>query len=465
MSLDADVHAVADVLDGGREVTIISHIDADGIASEAILREALSRAEVPSRSVFLRQLEPLMIHLIPRDGSIKLFSDLGAGQQQLLEEHRFGEDEVVIIDHHIGQPGSLSYLQANGIVYGHVKMSAAGIAYLVAKDIDGRNCDLAKLAVIGNVGDMMAREDGKLVGPAGKIVEDGVAHGNIERRPHDLNIFGISTRPLHICLSYCDDPFIPGVSNNPQGALRFLSRLGIRMKNERKQWLVWDDLSLEERRTVTSALVQQLIASRGQVDRLLSESYLFPGERERTPLRNAQEFATFLNACGRWARPEVGSEICRGDRGVSYREAEHLLTNHRAVIRGLLTHILDHGVTELSRLQHIHVHSLYPDTVVGIGAGMALSKLNWKKPIMIMCSLPEDPCLTKVSMRATEQVAKAGIDLQLALSIAAAAVGGAGGGHQIAAGAFIPAEAEPRFIAHVNRLLEEQHDKACPGNC
>ncbi len=87
-------------------------------------------------------------------------------------------------------------------------MSAAGIAYLVAKALDSTNIDLAKLAVIGNVGgDMMARENCGLVGPAREIVQDGVEYGNIlVRGGRDLNCYGTSTRPLHVCLGYCDDP-------------------------------------------------------------------------------------------------------------------------------------------------------------------------------------------------------------------------------------------------------------------
>ena len=70
-----------------------------------------------------------------------------------------------------------------------------------------------------------------------------------------------------------------------------------------------------------------------------------------------------------------------------------MLTNHRTVIRELLQFILDSGVTELSHLQYIHVGNRYPDTIVGIGAGMALSKLNREKPILIMVEQPEDPSL------------------------------------------------------------------------
>jgi RecJ-like exonuclease len=281
----------------------------------------------------------------------------------------------------------------------------------------------------------------------------------MEIRKRDLNCYGISTRPLHVCLSYNDDPFLPGLSNNPGGALRFLQKLGIPLQDTLHRWLVWEEIPYEDRRVISSALAQQLLANGGTISRLFCESYIFPYERERTPLRNAQEYATLLNACGRWSRPQVGGNICRGDRGVAYREAEHMLTNHRAIIRELLQFILDSGVTELSHLQYIHVGNRYPDTIVGIGAGMALSKLNREKPILIMVEQPEDPSLTKVSLRTTEQMLSRGVDLQAAATKASAQFGGAGGGHRIAAGAFIPREAEQEFIQYVNELLAGQCTK------
>jgi RecJ-like exonuclease len=464
MGLCDDVRAAADLISDAREVTIVSHIDADGIACEAILRQAVSRAEIPVASVFLRQLEPLMIHLIPRDRTLKLFTDLGAGQQNLLSEHGFTDDEVLIIDHHVSQPCERDYRQVNCLPYGHTKMSAAGVTYLVAKALDNANTDLAQLAVVGNVGDMMAREACGLVGPARKIAEEGERHGCIEVRRKDLNCYGTSTRPVHLCLAYNDDPFIPGISNNPEKAKQLLTRLGIPLRSPDGRWLVWEELDREQKRTVISALAQQLIAHGEPIDRLFAETYGFPHEPARTPLRNAQEYATLLNACGRWTRPNVGSAICCGDRGTMYREAEHMLNNHRAILRELLQFILDTGVNEIEYLQHVHVGNRYPDTIVGIGAGMALPKLNMEKPILIMCELPEDPALTKASMRTIDRVVQRGIDLQQAMVDAAVLCGGAGGGHRIAAGAFIPKSAEQEFIGHVNRRLGEQYAQARAGN-
>ncbi len=197
-----DVKAAAEQIAAAPEITIISHIDADGISCEAILSQAVSRLEIPVRSVFVRQLEPLTMPQVPSDASLKVFSDLGAGQQNLMHERGFSEREILIIDHHVSQPCERTYMQVNCLPYGHTRMSAAGVSYLVAKELDGSNTDLAGLAVIGNVGDMMAREKCGLVGPARDIiVEDGARHGSVEVRKKDLNCYGTATRPLHLSLA------------------------------------------------------------------------------------------------------------------------------------------------------------------------------------------------------------------------------------------------------------------------
>jgi single-stranded-DNA-specific exonuclease len=464
MDLRADAAAAADLLADADEVTIVSHIDADGICSEAILSLALGREGIPVRPVFVRQLEPMTMGAVPKDRSFKLFTDLGSGQQNLLVKHGLPEDKVLILDHHVGQPvEGHTYREVNALAYGHGKLSASGIAYLVARELGKENGDIARLAVIGNVGDMMARTDLGLIGPAREIAEDGVRHGTVEVVKKDLNCFGISTRPVHLCLAYSDDPFIPGITGNPNGALQFLQRLGVSLRDPPGRWIAWEEVPIGEKRRVISALAQQLISHGRAPDRLLAEAYLFPLEKVK-PLRNASEFATVLNACGRWAKPTVGSLICRGDRGLHYREAERLLTHHRGMIRDLLQFILEKGVTELSHLQHIHVGDRFPDTIIGIGAGMALPKLNRGKPILIMAEMMEDPLVTKVSMRTNEEMVQRGTDLQQALVEAAAEVGGSGGGHRIAAGAYVPKELEERFIHCVNRRLEGQDARAGQGH-
>jgi RecJ-like exonuclease len=63
---------------------------------------------------------------------------------------------------------------------------------------------------------------------------------------------------------------------------------------------------------------------------------------------------------------------------------------------------------------------------------------------------------TKVSARGTGTLVRKGLDLSRVMGEASAAVGGKGGGHDVAAGATIPAGREGEFVAAADRLVGEQ---------
>lgn len=463
MGFIEDISTAADIIRKADAVTLVSHIDADGITAEAIAARSIARLGIPVTPVFVRQLEPLTMRHVPDDDTLKVFTDLGAGQQNLMEEAGLHAGNVLILDHHINHPapGGTDYPQVNSQFYGpeYAKCSAAGVAYMVARKLSPDNADLAELAVVGNIGDMMARETCGLTGIARWIAGDGVESGRI-RITKGLNCYGLSTRPLHLCLANSDDPQLPGISGDPKAAADLLLRLGIYHKASDQR--VWEDLSTEEAQLLTSVVAEQMIANGESTERLIAELYFFPQEAALSPLRNASEYATMLNACGRWAKPKIGEAVCFGDRGQQYREAEHMLRHHRSIIRELCEYILDTGVADAGSIQWIHTGSTYPDTIVGIGAGMALSKLDTAKPIMVLCNVSDEPDLVKISMRTYEKVLRRGVDLQAALVTAAAEFSGAGGGHNIAAGAYIPKGCEDDFIRRVNELIAGQFAAGAP---
>jgi len=81
---------------------------------------------------------------------------------------------------------------------------------------------------------------------------------------------------------------------------------------------------------------------------------------------------------------------------------------------------------------------------VGIVAGMSSSFVtNRQLPII---AFADSNGGVKVSSRGNQDLLRKGLNLGSAISEAAKAVGGAGGGHDIAAGAFIPREAMSEFL-------------------
>jgi RecJ-like exonuclease len=62
----------------------------------------------------------------------------------------------------------------------------------------------------------------------------------------------------------------------------------------------------------------------------------------------------------------------------------------------------------------------------------------------------------KVSARGTGLLVRRGLDLSVVMRDASRAVGGDGGGHDVAAGATIPAEARDAFLERANALVGDQ---------
>jgi len=463
-----------------RKITLISHIDADGISSMSIMVKTLQREKIKFKGLFLRQLDDLTIKKIPKDDSLKFFLDMGSGQQELLRNHRFDKEDILIIDHHVPRnitnqrfvSDELSkiedfcmskseilstsicnnyYDQFNSYVFNEHKISASGLCYLVSRSIND-NYDLSKLAVVGAVGDMMANETNRLEGIMREILNDGIKEGIIEVT-NDFSIYGISTRPIHTLLAYSNDPFIDGLSDNTTECLNFLEGLQIPIK-DKDDWRVWEDLTNDEKTKIRSTISSMI--STDNMNRLLGEEYIFKDEKKRTPLRNAKEFSTLLNACGRWVKPKIGMYVCLGDRGRYYEDALLMLKNHKKVIRDLYNHILGKGVVELDSIQYIDVKDYFPDTIIGIGAGMVLSKVNREKPIIIIGDILGEKDVRKISARSNSEQIKKGVNLQKAISRVTELFGGNGGGHNIAAGGYLPKGCEKEFLLNMDKYIKEQ---------
>jgi RecJ-like exonuclease len=354
-------------------------------------------------------------------------------------------------------------------INGASELSGAGAAYVLARALegtDGRNTDLAALAVVGAVGDMQA-VGGELVGANRSIVSEGVEAG-VLREGTDLTLYGKQTRPLPKLLEYATEVPIPGISNDQAGAARFLDSLGLDLQHSGGEWRTWADLSDDERQTVASGLVQRAV-ERGvpaeKIETLVGTTYTLPKEPAGTELRDASEFSTLLNATARYERADVGLAVCLGDRGDALDEARRLLETHRRNLSEGLDLVKRRGVTQEDHVQWFDAGDAIRETIVGIVAGMALGTdgVDADKPVIAFADASDDE--RKVSARATGPLVGQGVDLSAVMGEAAATVDGAGGGHDIAAGATIPAGSKAGFIAAAERVVARQRgDSERPEN-
>jgi RecJ-like exonuclease len=108
-----------------------------------------------------------------------------------------------------------------------------------------------------------------------------------------------------------------------------------------------------------------------------------------------------------------------------------------------------------------HIYSLraqedIDERIVGVVASILLSTGMLKEQKPFIASAHAEEGLIKVSARATEAMAKEGLDLGAIMLKAASAFEGRGGGHDIAAGAFLPQAKREQFMELVDQLVGEQ---------
>ncbi|GAA0470470.1 DHH family phosphoesterase [Halococcus dombrowskii] len=460
-ALDARARSCAERLARAERVLLASHIDADGLTSAAIAAEALDRADIPFETVFEKQLDPDVIAgIAERDFSTVLFTDFGSGQLDDIADHAAaGAFTPIIADHH--QPaddGTEFHLNPllEGL-NGATELSGAGTTYVLARALGGeRNRDLAALAVVGAVGDMQD-SSGELVGANREIVAEGVDAGVLAETT-DLALYGKQSRPLPKLLEYANDVRIPGISGSERGAIGFLSDLDIELERD-GEWQRWVDLTTDERQTVASALLQRAVA-RGvpanRIDDLVGTTYTLTSEAEGTELRDASEFSTLLNATARYDRADVGLAVCRGDRDDTLDEARTLLTNHRKNLATGLDWVKREGVTQGEHVQWFDAGEAIRETIVGIIAGMALGTdaLRGDRPVIAFAA--KNDTESKVSARGTHRLVRSGLDLSAVMGEVARALGGDGGGHDVAAGATIPKGDEETFVERADAVIADQ---------
>jgi RecJ-like exonuclease len=256
-------------------------------------------------------------------------------------------------------------------------------------------------------------------------------------------------------LQYCQDPYLPGLSGNEDACIAFLKEIGIRLGGEK--WRRWIDLSQEEKAGFVTAVLRKGLRngiSNVKLERLIGEVYVLLGEQEGTELRDASEYSTLLNATARYGHAGVGVQVCMGDRDKAFSEAQRLLGQHRQNLVNGLKLVSERGITPLKSIQYFDAGDAILDTIVGIVAGMSFQMADRSRPILAFARTAEGEL--KVSARGTRDLVRSGLDLADALSRCARAVGGVGGGHNVAAGATIPPQAKEEFLALMDSMVGQQ---------
>lgn len=452
-------------------IHVVSHLDADGLAAAGVIGKALFRLGARFRVRIQQWVDEKIVSEVTSDKpALTILTDLGSGYLNVLNE-RLSDHRIIVLDHHepVGEAAA-NVFQVNPHlrgIDGSKDVSGAGVAYSVARELDGGNTDLAAIAVVGALGDLQDKYAQRALGGLNeKMVADAVTAGCL-RVEKDLMFFGRETRPIHKALAYTTSPFIPGISGEEDKGLAFLVSLGIKPKDGDK-WRALRDLSEEEKRKLCSELSDHLISKGypGDVLSLVGSVYTLVKEEPWTPLRDAREFSVLLNGTGRMEKAGLGVAVCMGDRGSALEQAEAVLGEYRQTITRYLGWLMEEPsrIDELKSIYVVRGGDFINEKVIGtLSSILSTSLPKPEKPIIAFAAVADEE-VVKVSARTLDMLTSKGLNLGEIMRVAAEKFGGIGGGHDIAAGAQVPLKDAEDFVKLVDELVGRWTEKSEAGS-
>ncbi|MDP2718011.1 MAG: DHH family phosphoesterase, partial [Candidatus Micrarchaeota archaeon] len=283
---------------------VVHHLDCDGLTSGAIAKKAFLDAGIAVETLMLKKLDDTSARQIPPDKDL-VFTVLGAGQLELVES--LANAKKLVIDHHPpSKDSAIPRINCHDFGFdGAIDACSASTAYFTFRHVGAP----AQLGIVGAVGDM--QDQNGFVGLNKGLLEEAVQKNEV-LRTKDLRLFGKVTRSLVSFLTYCTEPILRGLTGNDKACAVFLKQEGIETYRDGKS-LAYYDLRATERKKLASAIIQYAYrhdVPEKLIQRMVGDVYLFPFEKEGSELREAYEFSTLLNACGRHGAAEAGIGAC-----------------------------------------------------------------------------------------------------------------------------------------------------------
>jgi RecJ-like exonuclease len=423
-------------------IKVVSHLDADGLTSAAILAKALKRNGNEFSLSIVRQLDENKIKELSLENyNYFLFVDLGSGFLSLMNRY-ISDRKVFILDHHIPENVETNFFHVNPHLIGwdSDSISGAGLAYLFAKEMSENNKDLAYISIIGGMGDYIDFNKGfnEL------LLKDAVDSGKLEIKK-GLRIFGTQTRYIHRLLQYSTDPYIPGVTGSEEGAINFLNEIGINYKNDEGNFRRLNNLNDEELKNLITGVILKRFGSEDNPEDVLGDIYLLKDEEEESYTKDVREYATLLNACGRLRKPSFGIGTFMENSTLKER-ANELLKNYKMEIIKMLNWFYENknNFIKGDRFVVINAEDKIKDSMIGTLCGIVSNSNVYSRNFVVVGMAYTFEGDIKISMRTNNK----NIDLREIIKEIAD-----GGGHSNACGAFIKREQEQEFIKNVKDAL------------
>ncbi|MBI5001153.1 MAG: DHH family phosphoesterase [Euryarchaeota archaeon] len=441
---DALGKAIAALSGSEGAVRIVTHYDADGLSAGGVMCRALLRIGRPFHVRVTRKPEPAFFEsLADEDYRLNIFLDCGSGQLELVERLR---GNAIVLDHH--KPGAppKRAIEVNPHRYGidgATELSASTLAYLFARKLDRCNVNLFPYALAGALGD---RQDlGGLRGLNKGLLAEAEKAGVVEQK----RALKLAEGKVRASISDSINPYFKGLGGREDAVKSLLSSIGISADADLSA------LTPDERRALTSILTLRLLEHGAPPE---SVAELNPMRYWSTELEIfVDRLSGMINACGRMGDEATGLAVCLGDASAVEAAKKHREA-YLAMVREGLAMLEGDGAKQMAGLQYFWWDNpAITGSICGLGVQFVLDK---SKPVF---GLTEEGDKVSISARGTRALVAAGLDLSAACREAAGAVGGRGGGHDVASGATVPKGKAEEFLAIADAIVSKHLGRISKG--
>lgn len=424
--LEERIRSAAALLADAKRVRVISHYDADGISSAAVLGGMLTKASKPFHATMSRSLDSKLIERIGAEGNeLVIFADMGSGQLELVSQLR---TKTIVLDHHKTSGDIPGVVHVNPSMYGvngTTEVSGATTAFLLAQYVDDWNWQLSPCALAGAYGDM--QHLGGYKGVNLQIVEKAVEKGILSER----KMLSLQGSNLSEAIGGSSEPYFRGYSGRGDLVSALCSQIHLDAGRP------FSEYTEAESRKLASVLTLMLASAGCDYDQM---SQIVSTQHISTSTGIAvSELSSLANACGRSGEFSIGMATELGDRDAAAAARRLRSEYNTRILERLIA--LEEGIE-----QKAHIQCFRSDDAPLAGAlcGLYMSFIGEKSKPTVAYSLADDSY--KISARGTRALVRHGLDLAAGLSSAAKLAGGVGGGHVIASGATIPRDTLARFL-------------------
>lgn len=456
------------ILNAYEPIAVLTHYDADGLASGGAMARFLSKSD---KLFVIRSTHSLSEDILNSFFSIRaktyIIQDMGSGDINLIYSiwRNSGGRNLIIIDHHkvLEQaPKDNRVFVLNPELFGFDGGKIGSTAVLVGLigyyGMSEKDPYFLEIGVVGAFGDMQIQNG--VLGINEFMLKLAESKG-VVKRDKEFIFFTLNRLPIYKAIVSNLMPYIPGYTYREDVGLNIVRKAGIKIRDRKGDYITIADITKEEK-TKLLEIITNYIASLGLEDldtsSFITDIFYLPIESD-PHLYTTQDFSNLLSSCGRMDREEIGISIASGVRGKILNIGKSIFEERKRTLARYLENaekiikVYD-GILCLIDLRTTEFSVKFSGTISTIFS----RSLKFGDKIIVVLAL-DDADEIKLSCRAPRELVDKGLDLSRIMRKLAEKHGGRGGGHNIAAGASLPAKSGLNIVEDIRKMIKDAVNK------